>query len=209
MSSKTRQKLDFGTYHYTTRSVSEKIRESVKILFVESFEDLPFSRRDKLKILDMGCGLGFLSCVCAEYYPNARITGFDTFEHASLKDSSLAKAQNNAKILGFSNRIKFENRDFFQSDYREGKFDLFVSNLVFENFGKKRFGAYKRLAHWATLKSYIVLGELFFDYKTDRKRLNSLFGSIQERPHSDFHKDYKMLVLSDPEHEKASDFTLA
>ncbi len=28
----------------------------------------------------MGCGLGFLSCVSAEFYKNARITGIDTFD---------------------------------------------------------------------------------------------------------------------------------
>jgi cyclopropane fatty-acyl-phospholipid synthase-like methyltransferase len=142
--------------------------------------------------------LGFLSCLCAEYYPNAVITGFDIFAHASLKNSSLAKAKNNAKILGFSKRITFEKRDFFRSDYSKEKFDLFVSNLVFENFGKKRFDAYESLAQWATPKSYFVLGELFFDYKTDSKRLVSLFRTVRERPGSTIDSKYKIMVLSKP-----------
>lgn len=175
---------DFGTYHHTTIRGSEKARARFKVLFTEAFADLPFSRDDKLKILDIGCGLGFLSCTCAEYYPHAMITGFDTFEHASLKNSSLAKAKNNVKILGFSERVKFQKQNFFRSDYRKGKFDLFVSNLVFENFGKKRLEAYEKLAKWATPKSYAVLSEIFFDYKTDFKRLTSLFGSVRERPGS-------------------------
>jgi 2-polyprenyl-3-methyl-5-hydroxy-6-metoxy-1,4-benzoquinol methylase len=101
---------DFGTYHHSTHRGSEKIREKVNILFTVVFGDLPFARDDKLKILDVGCGLGLLSCLCAEYYPKAKITGIDTFEHASLKGSSLTKAKNNAKILEFSERIRFQKR---------------------------------------------------------------------------------------------------
>jgi ribosomal protein L11 methylase PrmA len=192
---------DFGTYHHTTTRGSQKARARFNVLFTEAFRDLPFSREDRLKILDIGCGLGFLSCTCAEYYRHAMITGFDTFEHASLKNSSLAKARNNVKILGFSERVQFQQRDFFRSDYTKAKFDLFVSNLVFENFGKKRLEAYGRLAKWATSKSYGVLSEIFFDYETDIKRLTSLFGSVRERPGSMVRGRrwvYKMLVLSEP-----------
>ena len=140
--SEWKKMVDFGTYHHSTHRGSEKIREKVNILFTEVFGDLPFAQDDKLKILDVGCGLGFLSCVCAEYYLKAKITGIDTFEHASLKGSSLTKAKNNAKILEFSERIRFQKGDVFSSDYSKGKFNLFVSNLVFHNFGRKRFDAY-------------------------------------------------------------------
>lgn len=66
---------DFGTYHHSTHRGSEKIREKVNVLFTEVFGDLPFDRDDKLKILDVGCGLGFLSCACAEFCPKVKITG--------------------------------------------------------------------------------------------------------------------------------------
>jgi 2-polyprenyl-3-methyl-5-hydroxy-6-metoxy-1,4-benzoquinol methylase len=58
-------------------------------MFAEAFASLPFRRGDELKILDVGCGLGFLSCVTAKFYRKARVTGIDTFEHSSLKGSSL------------------------------------------------------------------------------------------------------------------------
>jgi ribosomal protein L11 methylase PrmA len=189
---------DFGTYHHSTPRASQKIREKVKILFTRVFRNLPFAWDDSLKILDVGCGLGFLSCVCAEYYPKARIIGFDTFKHASLKESSLAKTNNNAKIRGFSERIKFQKGDVFSSDYSKGNFDLFVSNLVLHNLGRKRINAYERLAHWMTPKSYLVLGDLFFDYKTDFRRLTSLFGKVQKIHCFNIGRQYKMLVLSDP-----------
>lgn len=189
---------DFGTYHHSTLEDSEKARKRVKILFTKAFGDLPFSRDEKLKILDVGCGLGFLSCVCAEFYPNASITGFDTFEHASLKDSSLEKARTNAKILGFSGRILFQKGDFFRSDYRKKKFDILVSNLVFHNFGRRRFDAYQRLARWATPKSCVVLGDLFFDYESDIKGLSDVFGGVERILGSGMGSMYKVLVLSGP-----------
>jgi len=102
------------------------------------------------------------------------------------------------KILGASERIRFQQGDIFRSDYNKRKFDLFVSNLVFHNFGRKRFNAYERLAQWATPKSYIVLGDLFFDYKKDSKLLTNLFGSVQVRPGSNIDRAYKILVLSEP-----------
>jgi ribosomal protein L11 methylase PrmA len=195
--SEWKKMTDFGTYHHSTHRASEKIREKIKILFIEIFGDMPFARDDKLKILDVGCGLGFLSCVCAEYYPKAKVTGIDTFEHASLKGSSLTKAKNNAKILKFSERLRFQKVDVFSSDYSKEKFNLFVSNLVFHNFGRKRFDAYQRLAQWMTPKSYIVLGDLFFHYKTDSRRLASHFGKLEERPGSDISEAYKVLVMSE------------
>lgn len=198
MQARKNQQPDFGTYHHSTPGSSEKTREKVKIVFTKVFGDLPFSRDDKLKILDVGSGLGFLSCVCAEYYQNAKVTGFDTFEHGSLKDSSLAKAKYNAKILGFQERVRFQKGDLFSSDYSKGKFDLFVSNLVFHNLGRKRFDAYERLAYWIMSNSYIVLGDLFFDYKLDLRRLASLFGNVEKKPGFNIGRQYKLLMLSEP-----------
>lgn len=190
---------DFGTYHHTTPEDSEKIRKQTKVLFEDAFGDLPFSRDQKLKILDIGCGLGFLSCVCAGWYPNGLIAAFDTFDDPSLENSSLEKAKKNAEILGFSGRIKFEKNDILQSDYRVGKFNLFVANLVFHNLGERRFDAYDRLASWATPESYAVLGELFFDYDEDYKHLKTLFNKIEQRPdNSTMAGIYRMIVLSEP-----------
>lgn len=67
-------------------------------------------------------------------------------------------------------------------DSCKDRFDLFVSNIVFENFGKRRLDPYDKLLKWMTPKSYAVLSEPFFNYKIDYNRRASLFGSVQERP---------------------------
>ena len=179
--SKKREKIkepDFGTYHHTTSVASKKIRAVVKTMFTDAFASLPFRRDDELRILDVGCGLGFLSCISAEFYKNAQITGIDTFEHASLKKSSIEKAKENARILGFSDRIDFKKGDVFRFTPAE-KFDIIVSNLVFHNFGKMRFKAYSRLLSWTRIRSLIVMGDLLFS-KTDIPKLAKAFKILKQ-----------------------------
>jgi cyclopropane fatty-acyl-phospholipid synthase-like methyltransferase len=156
---------------------------------------LPFSRDDEVGILDLGCGLGFLSCVCAKFYRRARVTGIDTFEHASLKGSSLERANENVRILGLSDRVHFERGDILASDYGPGGFDLFVSNLVFHNLGRRRFAAYDRLLSWMSPNSHAVLSDSFRD-KGDMKYLSSIFRIEKEiRPKISW-APYKILALS-------------
>lgn len=187
---------DFGTYHHSTSAASKNIRSVVKAIFIDTFASLPFGREDELRILDVGCGLGFLSCVSAEFYKNAQITGIDTFEHASLKRSSLKKAKDNARILGFLDRIDFKMGDVFRFTPDE-KFDIFVSNLVFHNFGKRRFEAYSRLSSWAQAGSFVVMGDLFFSPKTDTTHLAMRFNILKKiKPESRGFGQYALLVMS-------------
>jgi len=149
-------------------------------MFTDAFSYLPFARDSELTILDVGCGLGFLSCLCAEFYKNARITGIDTFEHSSLGGSSLKGAKENAKLLGFSDRIDFEKSDVLTFTLTQ-RFELIVSNLVFHNLGKMRFNAYSRLASWTHTDSFVVMGDVFFSPKADLAYLSKEFRIVSKR----------------------------
>jgi ribosomal protein L11 methylase PrmA len=186
----------FGTYHHSTSAASKKTRAVVKAMFIDAFTSLPFMTNDELSILDLGCGLGFLSCVCAEFYKSARITGIDTFKHSSLKRSSLERAKENAKILGFSDRIDFKKVDVFKF-IPTNKFDIIVSNLVFHNFGKMRFKSYSSLSSWVHNKSFIVMGDLFFSRNIDIAHLAKEFWIVREirMPKKGF-EQYSLLVMS-------------
>jgi cyclopropane fatty-acyl-phospholipid synthase-like methyltransferase len=173
---------------------SKKARAVVKAMFTDAFASLPLGRGDELRILDVGCGLGFLICVSAQFYKDARITGIDTFEHASLKRSSL-RARENARILGFLDRIDFKKGDVFRFTAAE-KFDIIVSNLVLHNFGKMRFKAYSRLSSWTQAGSFVIMGDLFFSPKTDIAQLEKAFRILRQiKPKNGF-QDYALLVMS-------------
>jgi len=190
------RKPDFGTYHHSTPERSKRSRALVAQGFLEAFDMLPFSTGQEVDILDLGCGLGFLSCVCAKFYRRARVTGIDTFEHASLKDSSLEKANENARIMGLSDRVHFERGDILASDYGDRGFDLFVSNLVFHNLGRRRFGAYSRLLSWMAPNSHALLGDAFREGKGDVKRFSNIFRIEKEIDPKMSWAPYKILVLS-------------
>ena len=190
-----RKEPDFGVYHYSTRAASNKLRAVVKGMFTDAFASLPLSREDQLKILDVGCGLGFLSCVTAEFYQNARIIGVDTFKHASLKGSSLERAKENAKILGFSERIDFKNCDIFRFTPAE-RFHIIVSNLVFHNLGKRRFEAYSRLSSWMQSDAFVVMGDRFFSPETDVGQLSREFKILREVKREGSLRTYALLVMS-------------
>lgn len=187
-------KVDFGTYHHSTPISSRKIRTVSKTMFTKAFGSLPFSRDDRLKILDVGCGLGFLSCVSAEFYKNARITGIDTFEHDSLKKSSIKTAKENARIRGFSERIDFKKVNVLRFNPSK-RFDIIVSNLVFHNLGKMRFKAYSHILSWMQNDSYIVIGDIFFTPMKDLDKLQKMF-KITGKTKPVGSKQYTILVMS-------------
>jgi SAM-dependent methyltransferase len=186
---------DFGTYHYSTRAGSEMIRTVAKGMFTDAFGPLPFARDDELQILDVGCGLGFLSCVCAEFYQTARITGIDTFKHTSLKGSSIERAKRNAKTLGFLDRIDFKNGDVFTFTPAK-RFHVIVSNLVFHNLGKRRFEAYSRVSSWMQSDSFVVMGGSFLSPETDLTQLSREFKILREVKRKSDLRGYTLLVMS-------------
>jgi len=178
-------------------AASKKVRAVVKAMFTDAFASLPVGRNDELRILDVGCGIGFLSCVSAEFYKNARIPGIDTFEHASLRRSSPERAKENARILGFSDRIDFNKGDVFRFTPVE-KFDIIISNLVFHNFGKIRFKVYSRLSSWTQAGSFVVMCDLFFSRNTDIAQLAKavrILREIKAKPKRGFGQ-YALLVMS-------------
>jgi cyclopropane fatty-acyl-phospholipid synthase-like methyltransferase len=158
--------IDFGTYHHSTRNESNAIREQAEKAFSELLRSL-YPSGSLLRIVDAGCGLGFLMWVAAKCFPKARITGVDVFRHGSISDISMDKAASNMRSLGISSRTSFVKHDLTKPMESGAHYDLAVSNLVFHNMGKKRFEAYATVFDALKPRGFFVIGDLFPHDKAD------------------------------------------
>ncbi len=136
---------NFGTYHHSNAKQSQKMREIARKIFIDAFSRTGFLANDALVIADVGCGLGFLTSIVAEYFPNSRIYAIDTFRHSSLKNNSIEILRRNMQILGLENRVQIVQADISSKIPIPERVDLAVSNLVIHNIGRKRFVAYRNI----------------------------------------------------------------
>ena len=187
--------VDFGPYHHSTPEESDHIRESAEKAFFKLLRPLyPF--RATLKILDAGCGLGFLTYLAAECFPKASITGVDLFRHGSISGISMHQAAKNMKSLGLDSRTSLLKQDLRKPLKSEVQFDLAISNLVFHNMGKKRFNAYDTVFDALKPKGYFVIGDLFPSSKADMDYFRERSTLVDERHEGRYGRwDYQIKVL--------------
>ncbi len=97
---------------------------------------LPFTKNEKLKIIDLGCGTGNLSRKIIKAYPNAQITCIDMAENM-LK---MAKVK-----LGANSNVKFWLGDVRNFDYAK-KYDAIVASMVLHHVeGKEKPKLYHKI----------------------------------------------------------------
>ncbi|ARM74712.1 class I SAM-dependent methyltransferase [Acidianus manzaensis] len=174
-------KLYFGTYHHSTFEESEKMREKAKEMFEKAFKRIIDDRNKDLQIIDIGCGLGFLTILSASYFPKATITAVDLFTHSSLKENSKDILKNNLRIAQIYDRVKIVEADITDK-LPSGKFDLAISNLVLHNLGKKRFIAYRNIHDVLKSGSYFINADGFIKksvfedpFQNDMKKISDIF----------------------------------
>jgi cyclopropane fatty-acyl-phospholipid synthase-like methyltransferase len=158
--------VDFGTYHHSTPKESNDIRERAEKAFAKLLRSL-YPSGAPLRILDAGCGLGFLTYVAAKCFPKARITGVDLFRHGSISAISIDKAANNMRSLGIDSRTSFLKHDLTKPMESDAQYNLATSNLVFHNMGKKRLKAYETVFDVLKPRGFFVIGDLFPQGKAD------------------------------------------
>jgi cyclopropane fatty-acyl-phospholipid synthase-like methyltransferase len=158
--------VDFGTYHHSTPEESNDIRERAEKAFSKLLLSL-YPSGAPIRILDAGCGLGFLTHVAAKCFPKARITGVDLFRSGSISEISMDKAAGNMKSLAIDSRTSFLKHDLTKPMESEAQYDLAVSNLVFHNMGKTRIKAYGTVFDALKPRGFFVIGDLFPRGKAD------------------------------------------
>lgn len=111
------RRYGYGGYHYDGRwsIVAEKLIEE-------------YSLPDNVKILDVGCGKGFLLYEFTRLLPEARVTGFDISKYA------LDNAKKEVKPY------LFEHRAEESYPFGNGEFDLTISLATLHNIQVDKLG---------------------------------------------------------------------
>jgi|ACXJ01.1.fsa_nt_gi ubiquinone/menaquinone biosynthesis C-methylase UbiE len=183
----------YGTYHHTTPEQSETIRSELRVAFEEVFAYI-FQENVIEKVLDAGCGLGFLCEQAAKFFPKASVIGIDLFGSNSLPEGDLKIAEKNMQIAGLNKRVKFIKSDITKINFQENYFDLVISSLVFHNLGKARYKAYSKIRDILKTGGFFVIGDFFTP--EDKETLKGLFsmtidkGNINQMP-----TQYSIIVL--------------
>lgn len=93
-------------------------RQDTEVLVETILEKM---KNKSFSALDIGTGSGCIAISLAHYNKNALVRGID------ISKSALEVAKKNAKDLGVSERVTFEEQDVFSLD-AYGKYDVIVSN---------------------------------------------------------------------------------
>jgi protein-L-isoaspartate(D-aspartate) O-methyltransferase len=120
--------INYGGYYYDGRwePIAKKIAEHYKL-------------ENGCKILDIGCGKGFLVYEFKKIFPNSEIIGLDISQYAIQNSKTEIKSN---LILGNANNLPFEENYFdlvisLNTLHNLYCFDLFQSLKEIERVGKK------------------------------------------------------------------------
>lgn len=86
--------------------------------------------------LDVGCGSGALTIVCAKKNPKATMVGCDIWKGSYKSEFSKELCENNAKLEGLEN-VSFEEGNAVSLPYEDQSFDAVTSNYVYHNIAGK------------------------------------------------------------------------
>jgi len=189
-------KVDFGTYHHTSREESDKIRSMLEKVFSNTLLSL-YPSDSKINVLDAGCGLGFLTAIAARCFPQSKITCVDIFDDESLSGNSIERTIANMRILGIDSRVEIIKHDLTKPLERGNQYDVVMSNLVFHNLGDKRFSAYETIFKVIKEKGTFILADLFPNYMDDIKYFNERYNIINNQTIFGSSKwAYRLLVMN-------------
>ena len=94
----------------------------IAIAHIQEISNIENNQNSTSKILDLGTGSGAIALAIAHNIPNAYVTAVD------ISPDALKIAQNNAQLLGLSDRLEFLHGNWFEPLQASAQFDVIVSN---------------------------------------------------------------------------------
>jgi SAM-dependent methyltransferase len=114
--------------YYCFSPQGENVQEKVYDLIVERLGEAGTG-----PALDIGTGNGILAIKLAQRYPQARVTGMDTW--GKNWEYSRSVCEGNARLSNVSDRLTFVKGSAAALGFPDATFDIVVSNLTFHEVG--------------------------------------------------------------------------
>jgi SAM-dependent methyltransferase len=89
------------------------------------------------KLLDVGCGRGFILIEAAKRLPRGKATGLDDWSQFDLYVNNPGKTWENAQIEGVSARVKVDTGDMRKLPYPKHSFDRVTAHLALHRLNKR------------------------------------------------------------------------
>jgi SAM-dependent methyltransferase len=117
-------------YHFSMTVVATPVK--LKIIGDNFLGILRTIWDGKGKVLDIGTGNGQMAVLVASQYPEAQVTGVDTWTKAwKAFGQTKAGAEKNAAIAKVGDRCIFQHGNALDLPFQDGEFSLVVSSSVF------------------------------------------------------------------------------
>ncbi len=186
---------EFGTYHHTDAEGSIKTRQRVARLFIQAFDYLDEIEFIPSRVLDAGCGLGFVSALLCRRFPSANVLAVDNFGSESLTGSSIRLAEENMRSLGCHKQVTFLSHELVPLPFGDSVFDTVVTSLVYHNLGDSVRDGIEELKRVLMPGGIMLFGDLMFKGSFD-SYLEPLKVRREYRVEGRYLKDYRLLVVS-------------
>jgi len=116
----------FGTFHDNEIELDRLKKQAAAFIGIEIKNLERAGLKPGQKVLDLGCGPGFISCELAKYVGNGQVMGVDT------NDQLLTIADNEKKIRNITN-LNFKKSNVYQLDLPKNEFDFVYCRLIFQH----------------------------------------------------------------------------
>ena len=122
----------FHALHFVPSQEIERLRFQVQLSWAKELEALErLGLRDGLKVLDLGCGPGFVSAEIKLAFPNTELSCLDS--HPGL----LRQAESYLNEYGFED-VDCTEGDATKTGYRSQSFDFILARFAFQHFPDAR-----------------------------------------------------------------------